>query len=160
MEGDCPASEKEKGDALNSRLTMMGSLYLATIDGLCCLGLSKNIGPFDRGMKWDTQLASLGAPFHLGYPCKRYERHEYEDSPESQISAKTKDEHINRKQGDQYEVHIQFLGIKTWEEKMTKWAFGGDNEIPSRFGFREIHLFSEGEIEFPIIAESEAINGS
>lgn len=140
--------------------TMMVSLYLAIDDGLCCLGLSENIGPSYCGMEWDTQLASLGAPFHLGYPCKRYERHKYEDSSELQISAKAKDEHFNRKQGDLYEFHIQLWGIKTWEEKMTKWGFGGDNEIPSRFWFRGNYLISEGEIEFPKIAESEVINGS
>lgn len=46
------------------------------------------------------------------------------------------DEHFNRKQGGQHEGLIQLWGIKTWEEKMAKWVFGGDNGIPSWVGLR------------------------
>lgn len=40
-ERDCSASQKEEGDAFNSRLTVMESCYVTIIDGLCSLGLSE-----------------------------------------------------------------------------------------------------------------------
>lgn len=40
-ERDCSASQKEEGDAFNSRLTGMESHYVIIIDGLCSLGLSE-----------------------------------------------------------------------------------------------------------------------
>lgn len=127
VERDRPASEKEKEDPLTSRLTVVESLYLATVGGASCLGLSEKVGRFECGMDWDAQLVSLGAPLHLNYPYKRCEKIESEDSPESQICDKAKDEQINSKQGGWHKGPVQLWGIETWEEKMAKWVFGGDD---------------------------------
>lgn len=128
VERDRPASAKEKKDLLKSRLTVVESLYLATVGGACCLGLSDKVGRFKCGMEWDAQLVSLGAPLHLNYPYKCCEKLECEDSPESQISGQAQDEQqINRKQGGGHEGPVQLWGIETWEEKMAKWVFGGDD---------------------------------
>lgn len=127
VERDRPASEKRKQDPLKSRLTVVESLYLATVGGARCLGLSDKVGRFECGMEWDAQLISLGAPLHLNYSYQCCEKPEIENSPESQINEKAKDEQINRKQGGWHEGPVQLWGIETWEEKMAKWVFGGDD---------------------------------
>ncbi len=65
-ERDSSASQKEEGDAFNSRLTVMESHYVTIIDGLCSLGLSE-LAILICGRGWGARLASLGIPFHLKY---------------------------------------------------------------------------------------------
>lgn len=113
VERDRHASKKGKEDPLTSRSTVVEFLYLATVGGASCLGLSDNVGRFEPGMEWDAQLVSLGAPLHLNYPYKCCEKLEYEVSSGSQISDKAKDGQINRKQGGWHEGPVQLWGIET-----------------------------------------------
>ncbi|KAL8929024.1 MAG: hypothetical protein Q9208_001467 [Pyrenodesmia sp. 3 TL-2023] len=98
MEGE----EKEKE---RCKLGVEECLYLATRGGAEVLGLSGKVGAFEVGMQWDAQMV-------------RVER--VEDGGGDTDSGAGK-----RAAGDK--GLVQCWGKETWEEKVAKWMYCGDD---------------------------------
>lgn len=90
------------GGEEGSKLTVEEVLFLATRGGARVVGMEGRVGGFDEGMVWDAQLVSLG---RVG---------EDDDDDEGEQSE---GEHGN----------VDVFGWETWEERMAKWLYGGDD---------------------------------
>ncbi|XXG94118.1 hypothetical protein Hte_000370 [Hypoxylon texense] len=100
---DVPAEERERG-----RLSVEDVLYLATRGGASVLGLAGRVGGFDVGLEWDAQLIGLGLVDE--------HNEEHENDEITATTKKTKD-HGN----------VDIFGWETWEERVAKWVFNGDD---------------------------------
>lgn len=110
-----------------TKLTVEECLYLATVGGAHCLGLEHKIGRFNVGMEWDAQLIRLGSSSPAKTTCEeqteaptdvldgQQEAFEHLSSPESETGV------------DDDDNPVQLWGEETWEEKMAKWVFCGDD---------------------------------
>jgi guanine deaminase len=102
--------EDEKGDEGREKLSVPESLYLATRGGAAVVDMAGDIGGFDMGMLWDVQLIQLGGV------------REAERSPLESVSD-----------GKAHLVNtgpvgnVDLFGTETWEEKIQKWVWGGDD---------------------------------
>jgi len=97
------SSVKPKMSAKDStKLSVEEVLYLATRGGAACLGLSKRVGAFEVGMEWDAQLVVVGTAGEDG--------------------AGLGDGGIGQDEGP-----VELWGEETWEEKVAKWVFCGDD---------------------------------
>lgn len=83
-----------------AKLSVEEVLYLATRGGAEVVGLEEKIGAFEVGMEFDAQLISLGT---VG------EKAEAEEA-ESEDTG-----------------NVDVFGWETWEEKIAKWVFNGDD---------------------------------
>jgi len=95
------------------KLSVEEVLYLATRGGAACLGLSDKVGAFEVGMEFDAQLIGLGVVDNhdeLG--------EEVDDGDSSGDTSKT----ISHDEG-----LVDLWGEETWEEKVAKWLFCGDD---------------------------------
>ncbi|KAI1814485.1 guanine deaminase [Poronia punctata] len=81
-----------------ARLSVDEVLYLATKGGAQVVGLADKIGAFEVGMQWDAQLIDLGT-----VP---------EDVPVDDPAL---------------ESNVDLFGWETWEERVAKWVFNGDD---------------------------------
>ncbi|KAI0164676.1 guanine deaminase [Xylariaceae sp. FL1272] len=82
----------------HAKLTVEEVLFLATKGGAQVVGLADKIGALEVGMLWDAQLVDIGTvPDHL-------------------------DEHDFTVQSN-----VDMFGWETWEEKIHKWVFNGDD---------------------------------
>lgn len=87
------------------KLSVEECLYLATVGGAKCLNLETKIGGFERGMWWDAQLIVLD---------------EYEVGSGDDAEEGVGD-------GDKGGAGpVQLWGGETWNEKVAKWLFCGD----------------------------------
>ncbi|KAL8703361.1 MAG: hypothetical protein Q9201_003446 [Fulgogasparrea decipioides] len=93
--------EKEEGgkESDHMKLDVRECLYLATRGGAECLGLGDRIGAFKIGMEWDAQMVRLA------------------DVPNGGDAGKSS--------GD--EGLVQCWGKETWEERVAKWMYCGDD---------------------------------
>ncbi|KAG7116741.1 guanine deaminase like protein [Verticillium longisporum] len=94
-------TEKER-----AKLTAEEALFLGTRGGAKILGLESAVGGFEVGKQYDAQLVGLGAVDHVG-------------GREGEVA----DASLVR--GD--EGNVDIFGWETWEEKMAKWLFNGDD---------------------------------
>ena len=94
-----PAS---KSSADRKKLTVEECLYLATLGGAQCLGLTHKIGSFQVGKQWDSQLIEI------------------EVVPEDEALIAAAEE---KKDGGVVEI----WGKENWDEKVAKWVFCGDD---------------------------------
>lgn len=93
-----------------SKLTVEESLFLATRGGANCLGLSDKVGGFEVGKQLDAQLISLGEVDGEGFRAG-------EEGGEAGVSA-----------ADDVDAgNVDVFGWETWDEKMAKWVFNGDD---------------------------------
>ena len=83
------------------KLSVEECLYLATKGGAKCLGLETAIGGFEVGMRFDAQFVLLDVP--------------------------ATDEDDDKKDGKGESGPVQIWGHETWEEKLAKWLFCGDD---------------------------------
>ncbi|KAK6087613.1 guanine deaminase [Seiridium cupressi] len=83
-----------------AKLSVEEVLYLATRGGAEVVGLDKKLGAFEVGMEFDAQLISLGA---VGETADG-EQAESEDTG-----------------------NVDVFGWETWEERVAKWVFNGDD---------------------------------
>jgi guanine deaminase len=100
LEGD----EKER-----YKLSVEEVLYLGTKGGAECLSLEKKLGGFEVGMQFDALLIGMGV---VGDEGGRAGEELVGDDGE-EIT------------GD--EGNVDFFGWETWEEKVAKWLFNGDD---------------------------------
>ncbi len=91
------ATEDEDRD--RQKLSVEECLYLATRGGAKCLGLEDKVGAFEVGMRWDAQMVQLA--------------HAEESLGEG---MSMKDEGL-----------VELWGDETWDEKVAKWVFCGDD---------------------------------
>ncbi|KAH6895232.1 hypothetical protein B0T10DRAFT_544945 [Thelonectria olida] len=84
-------------DRERTKLTVEEVLYLATRGGAAVVGLEGKVGGFEEGMEWDAQLIELASV----------------DDEGGNVS------------GDGGNVDV--FGWETWEERMAKWLYGGDD---------------------------------
>ncbi|PNY29864.1 Fuanine deaminase [Tolypocladium capitatum] len=92
-----------------SKLTVEEVLYLATRGGARVVGLEYSIGGFEVGMQWDAQLVGLGS-------VEEGSTREGEGAQETAA-------------GDRFEDggNVDVFGWETWDERMAKWLFSGDD---------------------------------
>jgi guanine deaminase len=81
----------------SASLSVEEALYLATRSGAKVVGLEDRIGGFEVGMDWDAQMISLGSG--VGDTVGLDER----------------------------EGLVEIFGNETWEEKVAKWVYTGDD---------------------------------
>ncbi|KAI2635526.1 guanine deaminase [Xylaria nigripes] len=81
-----------------AKLSVDEVLYLATRGGAQVVGLADKIGAFEVGMRWDAQLIDLGV-------CS-------DGTPKDDCK-----DHGN----------VDIFGWETWEERVAKWVFNGDD---------------------------------
>ncbi|KAG4027115.1 hypothetical protein MFRU_033g00850 [Monilinia fructicola] len=93
--------EGEQSDALSVEEV----LYLATRGGAEVLGMGDRIGGFGVGMQWDAQMVGLGEPLM---------REDGEGGWEGSVQGV----------GD---GPVDIFGWETWEERVAKWVFNGDD---------------------------------
>ncbi|KAL8987178.1 MAG: hypothetical protein Q9169_008721, partial [Polycauliona sp. 2 TL-2023] len=89
-------------DMERMKLSVTECLFLATMGGAECLGLEKKVGAFEVGMEWDAQLVRL------------------ESVPEEGDGSGG-----GEGKGDMGTV--QCWGNESWEEKVAKWMYCGDD---------------------------------
>ena len=100
---------------VGSKLTVEEVLYLGTRGGAEVVGLQDKVGGFEVGKEWDAQLVGLGAV--------EEEVQEEETAGGDELDgAKGADP-----EGDEDEGNVDIFGWETWEEKMAKWLYGGDD---------------------------------
>lgn len=131
-----------------TKLSVEECLHLATVGGARCLGLEDRIGRFEVGMQWDAQLIRLGSivdfDVEVGLHAQTESTHGMErDStkpvaPDNTTSdaahaeaavaerwADPGEDKAGRREEDPGPV--QLWGTETWEEKIAKWVYGGDD---------------------------------
>ncbi|KAJ5151707.1 guanine deaminase [Penicillium capsulatum] len=93
------------------KLSVEESLYLGTRGGAAVVDMADDIGGFEIGMLWDVQLIELGAV------------------PES--SAGLSDTTVSRTDSGLPRSgpvgNVDLFGTETWQEKIQKWVWGGDD---------------------------------
>ncbi|KAJ5369281.1 guanine deaminase [Penicillium cataractarum] len=105
----------ENGDADKptlgrEKLSVEESLYLATRGGAAVVDMADDLGGFDEGMIWDAQLIELGAVRELS---------------ENPFEVQTNGASSLVKTGPVGNVDL--FGTETWEEKIHKWVWSGDD---------------------------------
>ena len=94
----------EDEDKDRQKLSVEECLYLATRGGAKCLGLETKIGAFEMGMQWDAQLVQLASV-----------------DGDNNGSRRLEDEGV-----------AELWGGETWDEKVAKWMFCGDDRNTKR----------------------------
>ncbi|KAL8931428.1 MAG: hypothetical protein Q9216_007203 [Gyalolechia sp. 2 TL-2023] len=95
--------EEEESERL--KLTVEECLYLATMGGAEVLGLGGKVGAFRVGMQWDAQLVRL-----------------------DKVSDNDGGEEDNGRKVDKSDMGLaQCWGNESWEEKVAKWMYCGDD---------------------------------
>lgn len=130
VERDRPLSRSKGSASSTAKLTVEECLYLATVGGASCLGLSDKIGRFQIGLEWDAQLVSLGPLLELEHlennkTCKHNEGpsvlyNNATGEAEHQASLKMAQAAIS-------DQPVQLWGKESWSEKVAKWVFTGDD---------------------------------
>lgn len=101
------------GDGADGRekLSVQESLYLATRGGAAVVDMGSDLGGFDIGMLWDVQLIRLGGVKLVG------------KSPLDGVPGDGS--------GDLVQAgpvgNVDLFGTETWEEKIQKWVWSGDD---------------------------------
>ncbi|KAK1078558.1 hypothetical protein LTR33_007131 [Friedmanniomyces endolithicus] len=80
-----------------AKLSVEEALYLATRGGAKVVGLEERIGGFEVGMEWDAQMVRLGV-------------------------VGGAEEGLDERAG-----LVEVFGEETWEEKVAKWVYTGDD---------------------------------
>ncbi|KAM0273961.1 hypothetical protein ACHAQH_008081 [Verticillium albo-atrum] len=88
------------------KLTAEEALFLGTRGGAKILGLEGEVGGFEVGKQWDAQLVGLGVVDGIG-------------GREGEVSM------ASLIRGD--EGNVDIFGWESWEDKMAKWLFNGDD---------------------------------
>lgn len=130
VERDRPLSGSKGSAATTAKLTVEECLYLATVGGASCLGLSHKIGRFEIGMEWDAQLVSLGPSLDLGHPENNKTSKHDEERPQilsnDAIGEVEKQVFVTMAHAAISDRPAQLWGKESWAEKVAKWVFTGD----------------------------------
>ncbi|KAI1503127.1 hypothetical protein F5X99DRAFT_376975 [Biscogniauxia marginata] len=90
--------ECSQAEREKSKLSVEEALYLATRGGAEVVGLSSKVGGFEVGMDWDAQLIGL-----------------------SMLGEEVTDDYVDD------EGNVDIFGWETWENRIAKWVFNGDD---------------------------------
>ncbi|CAI7626691.1 unnamed protein product [Penicillium viridicatum] len=93
------------------KLSVQESLYLATRGGAAVVDMGSDLGGFDMGMLWDVQLIRLGG-------VKLVEK--------SPLDGVPGDGSVDLVQAGPV-GNVDLFGTETWEEKIQKWVWSGDD---------------------------------
>jgi len=105
----CVAMQADGDEAKEmAKLSMAEVLYLATRGGAACVGLGDRVGAFEVGMDWDAQLIDLGR-----------------DVPRADADADAGNE--DPLAIDQTQSPVDIFGWESWEDRVAKWLYGGDD---------------------------------
>lgn len=96
-------AEREEKEKERCKLGVEECLYLATRGGAEVLGLREMVGAFEVGMHWDAQMVRVERVEDGGEDGERKEK------------------------ADQDRGLVQCWGKETWEEKVAKWMYCGDD---------------------------------
>lgn len=94
------AVEGDEGGRETAKLTAEEVLFLGTRGGAKVLGLEDVVGGFEVGKQWDAQLIGLGFVDDKGWA---------------------------QDEGDADAGNVDVFGWESWEEKIAKWLFNGDD---------------------------------
>lgn len=97
-----------------AKLSVEEVLYLATRGGAAVVGLEDTVGAFEVGFDWDAQLVGLG--------CVRDD-----GMLEGAASASGEDNHSS---------NVDIFGWESWEDRVAKWLFSGDDRDTKRVWVR------------------------
>lgn len=97
---DGPLRDLPRAERDKAKLSVDEVLYLATKGGAEVLGLADRIGSFAVGMQWDAQLIDLGG-----------------NVPDEE----------EEEEGERNHAIVDIFGWETWEERLAKWVFNGDD---------------------------------
>ncbi|CRL25043.1 Guanine deaminase [Penicillium camemberti] len=93
------------------KLSVQESLYLATRGGAAVVDMGSDIGGFDMGMLWDVQLIRLGG-------VKLVEKSPLDGVPGDGGADLVQAGPVG---------NVDLFGTETWEEKIQKWVWSGDD---------------------------------
>ncbi|MCJ1348801.1 hypothetical protein MMC31_007034 [Peltigera leucophlebia] len=129
VERDHPLSGSKSSAASTAKLTVEECLYLATVGGASCLGLSHKIGRFEIGMEWDAQLVSLGPSLNLEHPENK-KIYSHDEEPSQILSNDVIREaeslpFVTMAQAAVSDQPVQLWGKESRAEKLAKWVFTG-----------------------------------
>ncbi|TLS27560.1 hypothetical protein PpBr36_04605 [Pyricularia pennisetigena] len=97
-----------------AKLSVEEVLHLATRGGAAVVGLADRVGAFEVGFDWDAQLIELGSVGDDGMQ-------------EGAASVSGEDNH---------QSNVDIFGWETWEERIAKWLFNGDDRNTKRVWVR------------------------
>ncbi|KAI1399848.1 guanine deaminase [Hypoxylon fuscum] len=100
------AAKEHEQEREHAKLSVEEVLHLATRGGAEVVGLADRIGGFEVGKEWDAQLVGLGLVH------ERPHEHEHEHS---------------MRDHDHDHGNVDIFGWETWEERVAKWVFNGDD---------------------------------
>ena len=116
------------------KLSVEECFYLATVGGAKCLGLEGKVGGFEIGMHFDAQYVQLDDA--------------YDDHDENSTSSANTNNMNNTTATDRERFNgpIELFGHETWDEKMAKWLFCGDDRNTKMVyvGGRLVHQSAKG----------------
>ncbi|OQD66901.1 hypothetical protein PENPOL_c004G04087 [Penicillium polonicum] len=93
------------------KLSVQESLYLATRGGAAVVDMESDLGGFDMGMLWDVQLIRLGG-------VKLVEKSPLDGVPGDGSADIVQAGPVG---------NVDLFGTETWEEKIQKWVWSGDD---------------------------------
>ncbi|KAJ5693992.1 hypothetical protein N7536_004404 [Penicillium majusculum] len=93
------------------KLSVQESLYLATRGGAAVVDMGSDLGGFDMGMLWDVQLIRLGG-------VKLMEKSPLDGVPGDGSADLVQAGPVG---------NVDLFGTETWEEKIQKWVWSGDD---------------------------------
>ncbi|EKV08478.1 Chlorohydrolase family protein [Penicillium digitatum] len=93
------------------KLSAEESLYLATRGGAAVVDMASDLGGFDMGMLWDVQLIRLGGVKLTG-------KSPLDGVPGDGSADLVKNGPVG---------NVDLFGTESWEEKIQKWLWGGDD---------------------------------
>ena len=130
VERDRPLSGGKSSPSSTVKLTVEECLYLATVGGASCLGLSAKIGRFKIGSEWDAQLVSLGPSLELEHLENNKTRKHDEEHPQilfnTAIAEAENQTSLTMAHAAMSDQPVQLWGKESWSDKMAKWVFTGD----------------------------------
>lgn len=130
VERDRPLYGGKSSPSSTVKLTVEECLYLATVGGASCLGLSAKIGRFKIGSEWDAQLVSLGPSLELEHLENNKTRKHDEEHPQILFNTATAEAEnqpsLPMAHAAMSDQPVQLWGKESWSDKMAKWVFTGD----------------------------------
>ncbi|KOS21472.1 putative guanine deaminase [Escovopsis weberi] len=105
-----------------AKLTVEEVLYLATRGGAEVVGLEGRIGGFEVGKDWDAQLVGLHAVGPAGLGGDGLDGDLNDDGLEDASAAA--------------DGNVDVFGWETWEDRVAKWLFNGDDRNTKRVWVR------------------------
>ena len=94
------------------KLSVEESLYLATRGGAAVVDMADDIGGFETGMIWDAQLIELGSVPDVGANL---------------LNVGLNGGSVGAPQSSGPVGNVDLFGTETWEEKIQKWVWSGDD---------------------------------